>query len=61
MSLEHFASAGLVVKVHSRLLDEVVLFASDNAHVPAGQPHQVLRATDLKRLLDGGVASRAVA
>ena len=35
MSLERFARAGLVVKVRSTLLDEVVLFASDNAELPA--------------------------
>ena len=51
MSLERFARAGLVVKVRSSLFDEVVLFASDNARVPADERRPVYRAADLDRLL----------
>lgn len=51
MSLERFSRAGLVVKVHSKLLEETVLFASDNAVVPQSPPLRVLRAADLVRLL----------
>jgi len=53
MSLERFARAGLVVKVRSTLFDEVVLFASDNARVPADEKRPVYRAADLARLLRG--------
>jgi hypothetical protein len=51
MTLERFARAGLVVQVRSTLLDEVVLFASDNARVPADEKRPVYRAADLDRLL----------
>jgi hypothetical protein len=57
MSLERFARAGLVVKVRSSLLDEVVLFASDNAKLANDERRTVYRAADLRRLLRG----RAVA
>ena len=53
MSLERFARAGLVVKVRSTLLDEVVLFASDNAELPRDERRLVYRAADLRRLLHG--------
>jgi len=53
MSLERFARAGLVVKGRSTLLDEVVLFASDNARVPESETRPVYRAADLDRLLRG--------
>jgi hypothetical protein len=53
MSLERFARAGLVVKVRSTLLDEVVLFASDNANLAAEERRPVYRAADLRRLLRG--------
>jgi hypothetical protein len=53
MSLERFARAGLVVKVRSTLLDEVVLFASDNAELPSNERCPVYRAADLRRLLRG--------
>jgi hypothetical protein len=53
MSLERFARAGLVVKVRSTLLDEVVLFASDNAQVPEDERRTVYRAADLRKLLRG--------
>jgi hypothetical protein len=57
MSLERFARAGLVVKVRSTLLDEVVLFASDNADLPKDERRQVYRAADLRRLLRGRILS----
>jgi hypothetical protein len=53
MSLERFARAGLVVQVRSTLLDEVVLFASDNASVDADERRPVYRAGDLGQLLRG--------
>jgi hypothetical protein len=53
MSLERFARAGLVVKVRSTLLDEVVLFASDNAELSSDEQRPVYRAADLRRLLRG--------
>ena len=53
MSLERFARAGLVVKVRSTLLDEVVLFASDNAELPRDERRPVYRAAELRRLLRG--------
>ena len=53
MSLERFARAGLVVKVRSTLLDEVVLFASDNAELPRDERRLVYRAAELRRLLRG--------
>jgi hypothetical protein len=57
MSLERFARAGLVVKVRSTLLDEVVLFASDNAQLPSNERRPVYRAADLRRLLRGRTVS----
>ena len=51
MSLERFARAGLVVRVRSTLFDEVVLFASDNARVPADERRPVYRAADLGKIL----------
>ena len=51
MSLKSFALAGLVLRVHSRLLGEDVLFASDNAHVDR-QDLVVYRAAELETLLD---------
>ena len=57
MSLERFARAGLVVKVRSTLLDEVVLFASDNADLPRDERRLVYRAADLRRLLHGRTMS----
>ena len=53
MSLERFARAGLVVKVRSTLLDEVVLFASDNARLAKDERRTVYRAADLGRILRG--------
>jgi hypothetical protein len=58
MSLERFARAGLVVGVRSTLLDEVVLFASDNARVAPDERRTVYRAADLGRLLGGRSSSR---
>jgi hypothetical protein len=51
MSLERFAQAGLVVEVRSTLFDEVVIFASDNARLPADERRPVYRAAELDRLL----------
>ncbi len=51
MTLERFAKAELVVAVHSSLLDEVVVFASDNARLPGDEVRPVYRAADLARML----------
>ena len=58
MSLERFARAGLVVRVRSTLLDETVVFASDNARVPPTERRPIYRAADLDRLLRGRGAGR---
>ena len=54
MTLDRFAKASLVVTVHSRLFDEVVLFASDNARLAADEARPVYRAADLARMLSVG-------
>ena len=51
MPLSVFATAGLVVEVHSRVLGEHVLFASDNALLDPGEPRPVYRASELEVLL----------
>ena len=51
MGLERFATAGLIVTVHSSLLDETVLFVSDNASVAASETRRIFRAGDLEQLL----------
>jgi hypothetical protein len=51
MRLADFARAGLVVEVRSRVLEEVVVFASDNARVDPGEPRTVYRAHELRVLL----------
>ena len=56
MSLSRFSSAGLVLRVRSRLLGEDVLFASDNAKIDARQDLAVYRAAELERLLRGSQA-----
>ena len=54
MGLERFASARLVVTVHSSLLEETVLFVSDNAAVAASETRRIFRAGDLERFLRSG-------
>ena len=51
MPLDLFAKAQLVVRVRSQLLDEVVVFASDNATVDPHEPCVVYTARELKELL----------
>jgi hypothetical protein len=51
MPLSEFARARLVVTVHSAVLDEVVVFASDNAAVDPGEQRVVYRAAELRELL----------
>lgn len=51
MGLSEFADARLVVAVRSALLDEVVVFASDNAIVDPGEQRVVYRAAELRELL----------
>jgi hypothetical protein len=51
MTLDEFAQAGLVVEVASRVLDEVVLFASDNAVLDPGERRVVYRAQELREVL----------
>ncbi|MEE2778460.1 MAG: hypothetical protein VYE73_17045 [Acidobacteriota bacterium] len=61
MTLDRFADAGLVVTVHSQLLDEVVLFASDNATVRPDEARPVYRAAALLRMLDQSARPTIVA
>jgi len=51
MRLSEFARARLVVTVHSAVLNEVVVFASDNARVDPGEQRVVYRAAELRELL----------
>jgi hypothetical protein len=51
MTLDEFAQAGLIVEVASRVLDEVVLFASDNAVLDPGERRVVCRAQELREVL----------
>ncbi len=51
MRLGDFASAGLVVEVRSKILDEVVIFASDNAPVDPGERRAIYRASELRALV----------
>ena len=51
MPLSEFARARLVVTVRSAVLDEVVVFASDNAAVDPGEQRVVYRAAELRELL----------
>ena len=51
MPLPKFASAGLVLEVTSSVLQETVIFASDNAIVDPGENLVVYRASELKELV----------
>lgn len=51
MRLEEFARAVLVVEVWSAVLDEAVVFASDDARVDPGELRTVDRAHELRILL----------
>lgn len=51
MRLKEFARAGLVVEVRSAVLDEAVVFASDDARVDPGERRTVYRAHELRVLL----------
>lgn len=51
LSLVEFASAGLAVEVRSWVLDEVVLFASDNVRLDPGERRVVYRAAELRELV----------
>jgi len=51
MPLSLFAGSGLVLQVRSRVLDEVVLWAADNAQLPAENTKVVYRATELKEVV----------
>ena len=51
MPLDQFAEARLIVRVRSEVLDEVVVFASDNASVDPGERRVVYRASELNELL----------
>ena len=52
LPLAKFADAGLLVRVRSEILGEVVLFASDNTLVAEDEPLPVYRAAELSLLLD---------
>lgn len=56
MPLEEFANARLVVAVRSSVLNEVVVFASDNATIDPGERRVVYRANELEQLLHLGEA-----
>jgi hypothetical protein len=51
MTLDAFATAALVVEMRSSVLGEVVIFASDNAHVDPGELRPAYRASELRALL----------
>ena len=51
LSLEEFSKARLVVRVKSAVLQEEVIFASDNALVNEEAGSVVYRASELRRLL----------
>ena len=51
MPLSEFADARRVVEVFSQVLDETVIFASDNAAVDPGERRVVYRAAELKKLI----------
>jgi hypothetical protein len=51
MPLSQFAGSGLVRKIHSRVLDEVVLFAADNAEICVANSLVVYRAKELRKLV----------
>jgi hypothetical protein len=51
MQLKAFARAGLVVEVWSSVLDEAVVFASDDARVDPGELRTVYGAHELRVLL----------
>ena len=51
MRLSEFARARLVVTVHSAVLNETVVFASDNSRVDPGEQRVVYRAAELRELL----------
>ena len=57
MRLDEFAEAGLVLRVRSDALDEVVVFASDNATVDPHEPCVVYRARELVELVKLGESS----
>ena len=50
MPLSRFSVAGLVVEVDSRILGEVILFASDNAVIDPFEKRAVYRAAELVAL-----------
>ncbi|MCH9647759.1 MAG: hypothetical protein K0U98_05935 [Deltaproteobacteria bacterium] len=54
MSLAEFSRAHLVVEVCSEVLQESVVFASDNATVDSGEQRVVYRARELSLLLSLG-------
>ena len=51
MPLEEFAKARLRVVVHSKVLGEEVLFASDNATIDPGERRAIYRAAELQAIL----------
>lgn len=50
---ESFRDAGLLLRVRSKILGEVVWFASDNAHRPKHVPRtRIYYASELERLIE---------
>ena len=52
LTRSNFAQARLVVPVYSEVLDETVVFASDNAIVDPAEHRPVYRAVELLELVD---------
>jgi hypothetical protein len=51
MPLDKLAQSGIYREVHSKALDERVIFAADNAEVPDDTPLIVYRAAEMRELL----------
>ena len=51
MPLDKLAQSGIYREVHSKALDERVIFAADNAEVPEDTPLIVYRAAEMRELL----------
>jgi hypothetical protein len=54
LPLSRFRAAGLLLTVRSRALGETIVFASDNAVLPADERRRVYRASELERLVAAG-------
>jgi len=50
MPLSQFAQSGICREIHSKVLDERVIFAADNAEVPEDTPLIVYRAAEMREI-----------